>query len=81
MVFSNVPGPRTPLIFLGKKVNRIVFFAPQLGSLGCSLNIMSHVDNIKICCISDEAQIPKPKELMDIINKNFENVLNEIRSK
>jgi len=40
---------------------------------------MSHVDNIKICCISDEAQISKPRDLMNIIEKNFENVLNEIR--
>lgn len=55
MVFSNVPGPKTPLVFLGKKVEKIIFFAPALGSLSAAISIMSHVDNVKIGCVSDES--------------------------
>jgi diacylglycerol O-acyltransferase len=55
MVFSNVPGPKTPLIFQGKSGKKLVFFVPALGSLSCGISIVSYVDLIKVGCISDES--------------------------
>lgn len=77
MVFTNVPGPKTPLVFQGKKVNRIVFFAPGFGALGNSLSIMTHCDNLKIGVASDVSQIAEPKKLIGIIEENIDRILKE----
>lgn len=53
LVFSNVPGPKTPLVFLGKKVSKLVFFAPGISSVATSLSIVTHCDNLKIGLSSD----------------------------
>ena len=54
-VFTNVPGPKTPLIFSGLKCKKIMFFVPALGNLACGISIVSHVDTITVGCISDES--------------------------
>lgn len=74
-MFTNVPGPKTPLVFTGKKVKKLIFFAPALGTLSGSLSIVSHVNCIKIGCVSDESQIENPHLLIELFNKNFEKVL------
>lgn len=79
LVFTNVPGPKTPLVFTGKKCTKLVFFAPALGSLSGALCIVSHCDVIKIGCISDESQITHPNEVINLINKNFEEILADIQ--
>ena len=79
LVFTNVPGPKTPLVFTGKKVDKLIFFAPALGSLSGSLSIVSHVNCIKIGCVSDESQIDDPILMIDLFNKNFEKALKTIK--
>jgi NRPS condensation-like uncharacterized protein len=55
LVFSNVPGPKTPWTILGKKVKSLMFFVPGLANIGSGLSIISHADVFKIGCVGDFA--------------------------
>lgn len=57
IVFTNVPGPRVPLVIKGLKSTGILFYVPGLENIGTGISIMTHYDTLKVCCNSDESQI------------------------
>lgn len=79
LVFSNVPGPKKPLIISGKTVHSIVFFAPGMGNLNASLNIVSHADVLKVACVSDNSLIQDPALMIDLFEKNFEVIMEDTK--
>ncbi len=76
MVFSNVPGPKTPYTFLGKKSKRLFFFVPGLGEVGCGISVVSHASMVKIGCIADTSNIENPSEMIKIFEKNYDKLMN-----
>ena len=82
LVFSNVPGPKQPLSFSGGlKAKKMMFFAPGLGKLSSCISVISHANIIKVGCLSDKACIEKPKQLMQLFNKNFDAILKSLKTK
>jgi hypothetical protein len=75
MVFTNLPGPKTPLIFNGYECKKLMFFVPALGSIGTGISVVSYADIIKVGCISDESMIKDPSHLISIFNENFKRIL------
>jgi len=57
MVFSNVPGPKSPFTFDSKKAKKLFFFVPGLSQVGSGISIISHADIIKIGCMADTSNI------------------------
>ena len=49
-----------------------MFFVPGLANLGAGISIISHCDVIKIGCQGDESEIPQPKEIIEIFEKNID---------
>ena len=60
LVYSNVPGPRKPMVYFGKETKKMMFFVPGIGTLSAGISIISHVDVLKIGCISDVSRISDP---------------------
>lgn len=79
LIFSNVPGPKQPLVIAGETVQKLVFFAPGMGSLNASLNICSHADILKVGCVSDDSLINDPAFLIELFEKNFDKLLKELQ--
>ena len=75
LVFSNVPGPKTPWVINGSKANRLMFFVPGLANLGAGISIISHADVFKFGCIGDLSEIPNPKEIIELFEKNTDKLL------
>jgi hypothetical protein len=72
LVFSNVPGPKTPFVFTGAECTKMMFMVPGLASIATGISIISHVDTFKIGCISDLAYVEYPQEVIDIFERNFD---------
>jgi hypothetical protein len=51
------------------------FFVPQMLSVSGGISIISHADCLKFGILMDEAVTDHPKELMDIIEKELDVVL------
>ena len=75
IVFSNVPGPRVPWKFNGKASKKLMFFAPGLSNIGTSISIFSHEDIFKVSICGDTSEVPEPKEIVTIFEKNVERLL------
>jgi hypothetical protein len=52
-VFSNVPGPKTPIDMGGADSKWFSFFVPGVGTAASGISIISHNDTVKIGCIAD----------------------------
>ena len=46
LVLSNVPGPKSDLVFNGKKSRAFCALIPGLGDLAFGISAVSHVDNV-----------------------------------
>lgn len=75
MVFSNVPGPKTPYTFIGKKTKKIFFFVPGMGEVASGISIISHGNVVKIGCISDTSNIEKPAEMIHMFEQNYDKLM------
>ena len=49
-MMSNIPGPKTRLIFNGKKSESFGALIPGLGDLAFGISAISHVDHICMGC-------------------------------
>lgn len=67
MAFSNLPGPDTPLIFDGYKIERICFFLPNVHTTACGLTLLSYQGKISFGFLADEAAIPCDKDMAEIL--------------
>ncbi|MBC2714812.1 MAG: wax ester/triacylglycerol synthase family O-acyltransferase [Desulfobacteraceae bacterium] len=67
-VMTNVPGPREPLYFAGKKIENFIGWVPRTGRVGMGISIFSYAGKVGIGLVTDEGLVPDP----DTILKNFE---------
>ena len=64
LVYCKYPPIKTPLSFTGKKSKSFIIMAPLLGCLNACISLVFHNGNAKFLCLSDEASITDPKQLM-----------------
>ena len=73
-VMTNVPGPRTPLYFSGKKVDNFIGWVPRAGRVGMGISIFSYAGKVGIGMVTDEGLVSDP----DTILKYFEDELDHL---
>ena len=77
LVLSNVPGPKTPILFNGKKSIKTFFFLVPAGRAGFAISFYSHNGIVKMAITSDEARIKDPQEYMDYVIKEINDGIKE----
>lgn len=64
VLVTNVPGPREPLTFAGRRLRGIVGWAPASGSVGLSISIFSYAGEVVIGVSADAALVAHPEALV-----------------
>lgn len=72
LVATNVPGPREPLYFAGRRMKDALFWAPHPGHLGLGLSIFSYAGRIRIGIRSDADVVTDPGRLASYFYDEFE---------
>ena len=70
-VLTNVPGPRRPLYFAGRKIDRIMFWVPQSGRLGLGISIISYAGGVMLGIATDARLVPDPERIVDAFKVEF----------
>lgn len=63
VVLTNVAGPRSPLLFAGKRLSRLMFWVPQSGSIGLGLSLISYAGEVSLGVAADRATFPEAEAL------------------
>ena len=63
-VATNVPGPQMPLYLTGRKVEELMFWVPQNGSIGMGLSILSYNGRVHFGLIADGRRVPDPEPIV-----------------
>ena len=74
-VMTNVPGPKVPLYFAGKRITAFEFWVPQSGTIGMGVSILSYDGCIHFGVITDEGLVPDPHAIVDRFAGEFEQLL------
>ena len=64
MVMTNVPGPREPLYFAGKKIENFIGWVPRSGRVGMGISIFSYAGKVGIGLVTDEGLVPDPETIL-----------------
>ncbi len=70
-VLTNVPGPSVPLYIAGCKINKLMFWVPQNGTVGMGISILSYNGNVEFGLIVDKNLVPQPHEVIANFPKQF----------
>ena len=79
-VLTNVPGPRQPLYFAGKKIEKFMFWVPRSGRIGLGISILSYNENVIVGIASDEGLMPDPEVLLEGFEDEFNHLLDLVQS-
>lgn len=79
-VLTNVPGPREPLYFAGKKINNIMFWVPRSGAVGLGISILSYDGKVTVGLAADEGLMPDPEVLLEGFEDEFNYLLGMVTS-
>ncbi len=71
-VATNVPGPQMPLYLTGHKVDELMFWVPQNGSIGMGLSILSYNGRVHFGVIVDGRRVPDPDPIVQRFAVEFE---------
>jgi diacylglycerol O-acyltransferase len=74
-VFTNVPGPREPMRFVGHEVRDLFFWVPQSGRLGLGLSILSYRGEVRLGIASDARLVADPERIVDGFYAEWEALL------
>lgn len=74
-VFTNVPGPRSPLAFAGRKIREIYFWVPQAGRLGLGVSIFSYAGKVRMGVATDAGLVPDPSALVEGFHAELDTLL------
>jgi len=64
-VLTNVPGPREPLYFAGKKIENFIGWVPRSGRVGMGISIFSYAGKVGIGLVTDEGLVPDPDTILN----------------
>jgi diacylglycerol O-acyltransferase len=79
-VLTNVPGPRQPLYFAGRKIDNFMFWVPRSGKIGLGISILSYNGRVTLGVAADENRMPDPEVLLEGFEKEFAELLALVRS-
>jgi WS/DGAT/MGAT family acyltransferase len=79
-VLTNVPGPKQPLYFAGKKINNIMVWVPRSGMIGLGISIFSYDGKVTVGIASDEGLMPDPEVLLEGFEEEFNHLLDLVQS-
>ncbi len=74
-VATNVPGPQMPLYLGGSRIDEMMFWVPQTGSIGLGLSILSYNGRVHFGLIGDGRLVPDPRAVIDRFRPEFEKLL------
>jgi WS/DGAT/MGAT family acyltransferase len=74
-VLTNVPGPQVPLYVSGAKVDKIMFWVPQNGTIGMGISILSYNGKVEFGLIVDKNLVSDPENVIKEFPNQFENLL------
>jgi WS/DGAT/MGAT family acyltransferase len=74
-VMTNVPGPPKPLQFCGSTLRQTMFWVPASGDIGVGVSILSYGGGVQFGLITDEKLCPRPQEIIDRFEPEFEKLL------
>jgi len=77
MVFSNVPGPKTPFDFCGAKSDWMVYEGPSFATIGMACYIISHTGAVKVLIKSDKSYLKHANDLLKIFEEKFDLLIKE----
>ena len=81
VVLSNVPGPKVPFKFGDTECKGIIALIPGLGDLAFGISAISHGNQMYMAVQSDLSYVEKPEELRDLINANYDKLIETIEGK
>jgi len=79
-VLTNVPGPKKPLYFAGKKIANMMFWVPRSGAIGLGISILSYNDRVTIGVASDNGLMPDPETLLEGFEEEFNHLIDIVQS-
>ena len=74
-VATNVPGPQMPLYLGGSRVDDLMFWVPQTGSIGIGISIMSYNGEVHFGLMADAKLLPDPDSVIRRFRPEFEKML------
>ena len=74
-VMTNVPGPAKLLKLCGSTLRQSMFWVPQSGNIGVGVSIFSYGGGVQFALITDEALCPKPRQIIDRFEPEFQKLL------
>jgi len=74
-VATNVPGPQQPMYLAGSRIEELMFWVPQNGSIGVGISILSYNGRVHFGLIADAKRIPDPQAVIDRFAPEFEKLL------
>jgi diacylglycerol O-acyltransferase / wax synthase len=75
VVATNVPGPQQPLYMAGRRLDGMMFWVPQSGSIGLGLSILSYGNHVHFGLMADAGLIPDPDAVARRFLPQFETLL------
>ncbi|MBF0450868.1 MAG: wax ester/triacylglycerol synthase family O-acyltransferase [Candidatus Magnetomorum sp.] len=79
-VLTNVPGPKTPLYFAGKKIKNMMFWVPRIGQVGHGISIISYNNAVTIGVVTDSALVPEPEDILQAFQEEFDHIVTLAKS-
>ncbi len=74
-VMSNVPGPQTALYLAGSKLEQVMFWVPQSGSIGVGISILSYNGGVQFGIVTDAALADDPERIISQFQPEFEKLV------
>lgn len=77
-VMTNVPGPSEPVVLMGKKLSKPMFWVPQSGGIGIGVSILTYDNKVEFGFVADAALVPDPQAMIDDFVDEFESIRAEV---
>jgi WS/DGAT/MGAT family acyltransferase len=74
-VMTNVPGPRHPVYFAGRRIEELNFWVPQSGGIGMGVSLLSYNGHIQFGLIADAHLVPDPDRIVARFRQEFEKLM------
>lgn len=74
-VISNVPGPQHTLYLAGARIEEIMFWVPQSGSIGMGISILSYDGRMQFGLITDKRRVSDPERIVECFAREFEDLV------
>lgn len=74
-IMTNVPGPKDPLYFGGKKMDHMMFWVPRSGNVGLGISILSYAGEVRLGVATDAGLVPDPEKIVEGFHAELEEML------